>query len=165
MKQINFDSGIREYGVNGDESRVIRIMISDMNLGKRIADMESRVTELADKYRSVTEPDAEQLAALDLDVRSVINESLGCDVCTPAFGAVNCCSPVAGGKLLFEGFLKALTEQIKADIAELKPASVRPEVAGYLGDLPKPAVSQQIDISALSAEQRRALVSELLREE
>lgn len=165
MKQIQFDSGIREYGINGDDSRVIRIMISDMNLGKRIADLESRVSELADKYRAVQDPDAEQLAALDRDVRSIINEAFNSDICTPAFGATNCCSPVAGGKMLFEGFLAALTEQVKADIAELKPSAPRPEVAAYLEDRNPAEPARQIDISALSDEQRRALVSELLGQE
>lgn len=158
-KTLNFDDGVREYAINGDESRTVRVMISDLNLGKRIADLESKVSAVSGKYRALTEPTAEQLAELDQDVRSIISEAFGTDICTQAFGAVNCCSPVSNGKLLFEGFLSALTVQVKADIAELKPATVNSAVAEYLGDLNQSAA--QIDIAALTDDQRRKLIAEL----
>ena len=35
MQSINFATGIKEYAVNGDESNVIRINVSDMNIAAR----------------------------------------------------------------------------------------------------------------------------------
>lgn len=160
MKSIQFDTGIREYAINGDERCTIRIAITDMNLGKRIAQMQQRADAVAEAYRGITEPTAEQLAALDEDVRGLINGTFGTDVCTAAFGSVNCCSPVAGGRLLFEGFLTALTEQIRSDLAEIRPAAPRPAVSAYLDDL-QPAQPALPDVSALTQEQRDALRRQL----
>lgn len=159
MQNLTFDDGIRSFAVNGDESRVIRICVTDMNLGKRIADLERQMPQLEAKYRSLTDPTAEQLAELDADIRSLINSAFGADVCTPAFGQTNCCSPVgADGHMLFTGFLEALTAQIRAEIAKLPKPKPRAEVQAYLEDIPGDALP---DISALTPEQRRALLAEL----
>lgn len=159
MQNLNFDDGVRSYAVNGDEGRVVRVCVTDMNLGKRIAELEQQIPALEAKYRGMTDPTPEQLAALDADIRSLINGAFGADVCTPAFGQTNCCSPVgADGHMLFTGFLAALTEQIRAEIEKLPKPAPRAEVQQYLDDIPAPALP---DISALTPEQRQALLAEL----
>lgn len=159
MQNLTFDDGVRSYAVNGDESRVIRVCVTDMNLGKRIAELEQQMPALDAKYRSLTDPTAEQLAELDRDIRGLINTAFGADVCTPAFGETNCCSPVgADGHMLFTGFLEALTAQIRAEIAKLPAPKPRAEVQAYLEDTAAPVMP---DISALTPEQRRALLAEL----
>lgn len=132
MKNLNFDSGIREYAVNGDEYRVIRICVTDMNLPKRISDAETEINALHDKYAQIKNPDAQQLYELDRDVRGVIDKAFGKGVSDTAFGTVNCCSPVGADKLLFEGFVTALAAQIKADIEATFPNKISHKAAEYL---------------------------------
>ena len=161
MKNLNFDSGIREYAINGDESRVIRICVTDMNLGKRIADCENDVEQIAEKYGSIEHPDMEQLFELDREVRAVVDKAFGAGVSETAFGTVNCCSPVGGGKLLFEGFVTALAAQIKADVQAAAQQRVRPEVAAYLPEhTDHPPDLPQID--QLTEAEKIALLKRLL---
>lgn len=163
MKQIVFDEGIREYGINGDDSRVIRVCITDMNIYKRMQDMESAVTAIADRCRSLGEPTPDELYQLDCEVRGVINSVFGSDVCTAAFGSVNCLSPVGSGRLMVEGFVRALSQQIRADIEEMKQNAPKPraQVQAYLDDVPAVPEKPLPDIGSLTDEQRRALIREL----
>lgn len=133
MKNLNFDSGIREYAVNGDESRVIRICVTDMNLPKRIADAETEINALHDKYGQISHPDAQQLFELDRDVRGIIDRAFGKSVSETAFGNINCCSPVGENTMLFEGFVNALAAQIKADIEAAFPNKISKHAEEYLG--------------------------------
>ena len=133
MKNLNFDSGIREYAVNGDESRVIRICVTDMNLPKRIADAETEINALHDKYWQISHPDAQQLFELDRDVRGIIDRAFGKGVSETAFGNINCCSPVGENTMLFEGFVNALAAQIKADIEAAFPNKISKHAEEYLG--------------------------------
>ena len=158
MKQIHFDEGIREYAVNGDESRVIRVHISDLNLGKRVNDLEAEIARIGEKYRSIGEPTAEELYQLDCDVRDIINTAFGCDVCTAAFGTVNCCSPVQDGKIMAEGFVQALCAQIRSDIAETqRNHPPRQEVQAYLSD--------QEDVQEAAAESLPIIIREMTPEQ
>jgi len=132
MKNLNFDSGIREYAVNGDESRVIRICVTDMNLPKRISDAENEINALHEKYAAIGHPDAQHLYELDRDVRGIIDRAFGKGVSETAFGNINCCSPVSENVLLFEGFVNALSAQIKTDIEAAFPAQISRKAAEYL---------------------------------
>ena len=130
MKSIDFDNGVRTYAINGDENNTIKIMISDLNIIDRISGMESRLSELSEKFRNMT---AEQVREMDIAVRDIINTAFGSDVCTPAFGQVNCCSVLEGGKLLFEGFVESLSELVRSEIEAMNlERSPRPEVQRYL---------------------------------
>lgn len=167
MKSLNFDSGIREYAVNGDDSRVVRVNITDLNLGKRIEDLSAEFDRMREKYREIGTPNAQQLFALDRDVRAMLNAAFDSDICTPAFGNANCCSPVADGKMLCEGFVDALLAQIKADIAEIRPAVAQPHpaVQAYLDDVQpvmQPVIPGSPVIGQLTPEQKRALLAQLL---
>ena len=168
MKSLNFDSGIREYAVNGDESRIVRVNITDLNLGKRIEDLSAEFDRMKEKYREIGTPTAQQLYELDHDVRAMLNAAFDSDICTPAFGGANCCSPVGNGRMLCEGFVDALLEQIKADIAEIRPAAgkPRPAVQAYLDEpqtVTQPVIPGSPVIGELTPEQKRALIAALLK--
>lgn len=136
MKQIIFDSGIKEYAVNGDENNVIRINAADLNLGKRLSDMQGEIEELQEKYRNIDDPTAEELYELDTEIRRIIDTAFGTDVSSHAFGNVNCCSPTGSGKLLFESFTEAFMPILAADIEAINrdKTEIRPEVKKYLKD-------------------------------
>lgn len=132
MQNLNFNSGIREYAVNGDESRVIRICVTDMNLPKRISDLETEIDRIQKTYSDIVHPDANQLYDLDREVRTIIDKAFGRGVSETAFGTVNCCSPVGENELLCTGFITALSAQIKADIEASFPEQISDKAAEYL---------------------------------
>ncbi|MBQ8298025.1 MAG: hypothetical protein IJX77_09620 [Ruminococcus sp.] len=175
MKSINFSTGIREYKINEDESRVIRINLSDLNMGSRIEEMKEKINALDQKYGSIKKPTSKQLAEMDSSIRSIIDYAFGTDVCTPAFGEVNVMSPVEGTPL-FRKFFEAFLPALKADVnaMKIKKPEIRPEVQKYLE---KPQISSVqpiaalaqpcsqpagIDISSLTKEQKTALLAQLI---
>lgn len=125
MQTLSFDSGIKHYAVNGDEGCIISVNTADLNLPVRYAEMMPKINALADEMKS-SDPVPELIADYDRRFRELLNGIFGSDVCTPAFGCVNCLSPVGDGKLLFEAFLEAFVPLIGKDIGErLEAANAR----------------------------------------
>lgn len=160
MKSINFSTGIREYAVNGDESNTIRVNLSDLNIMKRAEEAMKNASELQEKYGGIKKPTPEQLADMDTEIRRQFNYAFGTDICTPAFGEMNCLSPVGEGKPLFEAFFDAFLPLIKEDISAMKPKNnaPRPEVQKYLPDDTK----TEPDIDNMTKEEKNALLAKLL---
>lgn len=165
MEQIRFDDGVREFGINGDDGRVIRVCLTDMNLPGRIAVMEDRIGEIADRIRAKSDPTPELLMQLDRDVRQILNDAFGSDICTAAFGTANCCSPVAGGKLMMQGFVEALSARIRAELDALNASEkpLRPEVTAYLDDSTETANADSLlaGIAACSDAEREKILRAL----
>ena len=107
---ISFATNEKEYIINGDENRVIRVNVADMNTFKRYEEATEKIEALKNVPRT-----PEGLAELDRQVREQLNYTFGTDICTAAFGDVNLLSPVEGGKMLFEAFLEAFLPQYKKD--------------------------------------------------
>ena len=167
MKSIRFNTGIREYAVNGNEAEPLRINISDINLMKRVTAAQAELTELREKYSGKLT--AEQLIAADTDVRGIIDRAFAADVCRIAFGEANVFSPVEGGKMLFEAFFEAFLPVLREDMQTLRPqAAARPEITRYLPQeepaavLAKPYGDPIPDVSGLTEDQRRELIARLL---
>ena len=175
MKSIQFSTGVREYAINGDESNVIRINIADMNLPSRMKAVDKKLDELSAEFgeQPVT---PETAAEFDTRLRAIMNEAFGTDICTPAFGSMNCMTPVdAEGTPLWQAFFRAFMAQIREDIAAMRsqqPAvpTVSPKVQQYVSSAPTPAVHpvvgmsnpNSLDISALTPEQKHRLIAALL---
>lgn len=168
MKSIRFNTGIREYAVNGNEAEPLRINISDINLMKRVEAAQTELTALRDKYTGKLT--AEQLIAADADVRGIIDRAFAADVCRIVFGEANVFSPVGGGKLLFEAFFEAFLPVLQEDLQTLRPQKPqpRPEITRYLppqepcAALAQPYGDPLPDVSGLTEEQRKALIARLL---
>jgi len=107
---ISFATNEKEYIINGDENRVIRVNVADVNTMKRYEEATEKIEDLKNVPRT-----PEGLAELDRQVREQLNYTFGTDICTAAFGDVNLLSPVEGGKMLFEAFLEAFLPQYKKD--------------------------------------------------
>lgn len=107
---ISFATNEKEYIINGDENRVIRVNVADVNIFKRYEEASEKIEALKNVPRT-----PEGLAELDRQVREQLNYTFGIDICTAAFGDVNLLSPVEGGKMLFEAFLEAFLPQYKKD--------------------------------------------------
>ena len=177
MKSINFDEGYKEYALNGDEQRIVRVRLSDPNILGRIETAMSKVKEMTKKYKG--RPDAAKLAEFDAEIKQLLNESFGSDICTPVFGGASVMTPTSDGNILIFSFFDAFMPVLKADIEamkmtmKLKQSEPRPEVQKYLEPVTVKPVSKSIaaladpyaglpDVSGYTPEQKRALMAKLL---
>lgn len=156
MKSINFNTGIKEYAVNGDENNCIRINISDMNIAARFKECANMFDEIQADINENGKPSPEKLKEYDKTVKEKIDYIFGADVSSHAFGDMNCLSPVGNGTLLFSAFLNAFMDLIKEDIKAFKAESGKAAVAKYMPPEKKTTDKKRsgsIDLSQLTPEQ------------
>lgn len=130
MQNLSFNDGYKEFSINGDETRVIRVNPSDFALVERfntaIEDIESKIGSVGDITIDANGNPVDELketAAMIKEVREYVNEKIDYifngKVSAVVFGNQ---SPLSspGGVTLVEGFLNAigpvLNETIKADV-------------------------------------------------
>lgn len=117
---LSFDSGIKEYTINGDPSRVIRINPSDFGIIERAEKAKAALEKLH------IDPDeehmSEALLAMDKAVREQIDLIFGKGTAEIAFGDINCTS-LAGGSPIFLNFLNAILPEIEKVVGEEKRKS------------------------------------------
>lgn len=137
MQSINFNSGYKEYAINGDETNVVRFMPSDFNILERIKEAVPVIESVHQTYADSKDvPDiSEVMSSCDKKIREQINYIFGNDVCTAAFGATNCLSPV-GGNLLYQCFLEALFPILERDISTER-AKVEKNIKKYTSQVKK----------------------------
>lgn len=166
MQNISFNEGYKEYKLNNDDSRVLKIRISDPNLMSRIDTAMQKINKLMEKYKN--RPNAQELPEFDKDVKELINDAFGSDICTPIFGSASVLTPLPNGEMLLFSFFNAFLPVLKADMEALKitmklkqPAQpeARQEVQKYLGPVTVAPMAKPVlpDISGLTPEQRELL--------
>lgn len=174
MKSINFDEGYEPYAINGDESRAIRIRISDFNLLKRVESAMTEIESLKGKYSG--RRDENTMIEFDSSVRKIIDKAFDSDVCANVFGNANICTTESDGKLLFESFFEAFIPILKSDISaalmnkKVRQPELRPEVQQYIADtetapvagLAEPYKPALPDVSRLTPDEKRALIAQLI---
>ncbi len=115
MKSINFNTGIKKYAVNGDETNVICINVNDLNLFYRIQQAETLFNPILSRLD--TEPNTpELLAEVDKQIKEKLDYIFGTDISSCVFGTTNCLSPLDDGNLLFMSFFEAFVPLILEDI-------------------------------------------------
>lgn len=127
MSNLSFNEGYKEFTINGDESRKIRINTSDLNLMKRIVDLKNGIKEKEKMYKGLsasTNPEnvekiAEELLIIEQEVRKEVDEVFNAPICDTVFGNLNCMSP-AGGVPIVWGFLNALIPEIEKTLKSEK---------------------------------------------
>ena len=163
MKSINFNTGIKHYAVNDDETNVIAININDVNIPKRMQECQETLNSIQAEIKSVGEPTAEQLFEYDKRIKEMIDYAFGAKVSSHAFGDMNCLSPTEGDQLLCMGFLNAFMPIVLDDIkkfANKVSPKVSSKVAAYTTiEEPTPTVRKPIDLSSLNDKQRAYLES------
>lgn len=175
-KSIKFDTGFKEYVINDDENKKIRINVSDINILKRLEEVQKRIEEKTEKHKDNDKQlTTEEFLELDKIVREEINYAFGNDICTTAFGGMNAMSPVSNGKFLFEVFLESLIPVLQEDmkaavqaqnihledkmeqyVSAAKSAPAAPQIAVATNPIP--------DISNLTQEQKDAMLIEMMRQ-
>lgn len=140
MNNLNFDTGYKEYSINGDEGKVIRIDTTDFALFDRAQKAAKNIDKLSDNYRQAkveTDEQANELfVKVDKDIREQINNIFGYDVSSVVFGITNCMSITKSGHMLFENFLNAVIPVIKNDMQEAVDKQNK-RVEKYTSQVPK----------------------------
>lgn len=139
MTSLKFDDGYKEYSINGDESRVIRINTTDFAIFDRIKKAMSNIDDISKKYKNAepkTDDEANELfVSVDKRVREQINYIFDSDVSSVAFGNTNCFSIVFSNKQpLFYNFLNAIIPTIRSDIEKVMSKSNK-NVSKYTSQL------------------------------
>lgn len=116
MKSLNFDSGVKEYEINGDPNRVLRINPSDFGIIERINKAKDALDEL-----HIT-PDIDGMVELDKVVRAQIDEIFGAGSSDIIFGDTNSTS-FAGGQPVFLNFLDSIIPEIERVVGEERKKS------------------------------------------
>lgn len=117
---LNIPDGRKEFYINGDESRVIRVNLNDDNIVTRARKAMRVLEKLADSvegFKSENDDDfLDLLEHLDEEARKEINRVFEYDVSTPVFGGI---SPFAvvndKGQVYVEAFLNAIMPKIEED--------------------------------------------------
>lgn len=170
MQSINFQTGVwREYAINGDEDNTIRVNLSDLNLPKRMEEIDAEAKAL---FAQIRDDRSEQmLAVADTKLRAMLDHVFGEGLSERAFGAVNVLSPNEDGECLFTAFCEAFGKLLREDAETfrkertvLKP-TVTPAVRKYLppgsAALAEPSAAVP-DVGSLTPEQKQALLRQLL---
>lgn len=164
MQSINFDTGYKTYAVNGDERNVVRINVADLGIKARMKEMYARIGALESEYRNVDEPTAEHYAEVDKKIKAEINYAIGTDVCTPAFGLLNCLTILPdSGKSVAQSFLEALTPIIQKDVDEYVEKIKKFDKNKMNKYLEPPTKSdiEKVDVNKLSQEEKDKILSEM----
>ena len=179
MLSINFDSGnYKEFAINGDENNTVKINISDMGILTRAQDalkhIDGIVEELAEKEKQGVD-NAELFKEQDEKARQMVNTIFATDICTHALGGTNAFSVASNGKPvivnLLEALIQILVQEIKAaqTAAQIKLEDktdkyIKPVTVTPVKPLPFiPLAKPEIDIENLTAEEKNALLKELLK--
>lgn len=138
MADISFNKGFKTYTINGDENCTITFNPSDYGILARIEQSQKEIDNLSNEYEktthSVKDTEKEEiLNQLDIKIREQINKVFNSDVCTGAFGKVNCLTP-AGGYPIYINFLNAVIPIIKNDIMDEKKKADK-NVAKYVNQV------------------------------
>lgn len=135
-KSIKFDEGFKEYDINGDPNRIIKVDTADYGLIERFEEADKRIKKQLDKYKGIkikSDGSAEMsdkeacraIAELSQTIKDAVNYIFDYDVSPVVFGNR---SPLSTrkGVPLFERFMNAIMPIIKADIeAEAKESNKR----------------------------------------
>lgn len=126
MQKLVFDRGYKEYQIGDDENAVIRINTTDVGILARLNEAVKNIEQIQKKYENAEKAESTDAIQLitecDKDIREQINYIFGSDVCTVAFGKINCLSRVCG-KPIFENFLEVLIPVMQADFESAQKIS------------------------------------------
>lgn len=165
MKSIHFNTGVKTYVLNDDESNTIQINVTDVNIASRLKQCQKQIDEIGDELQKMKNPTPELLAEYDAKIKKLIDYSFGADVSSHAFGDTNCLSPLDDGTLLLFAFMDAFVPAVLEDIKQAGSgfkSQNRAKIENYTAGLeelkeePKP---EKVDLSQLNEKQLAFLKS------
>lgn len=132
MRELNFNSGYKEYDVNGGAT--IRVNTTDFTLLDKLYRVKDNIAQTVAGLEQLKQSAdlGAILAAMhdaDVKVKQELNRVFGSDVSAAAFGDLNCLS-FAGGQPIALNFLEAILPEIKADLTA-EHAAAEEKIAAY----------------------------------
>lgn len=122
MKSLNFSDGRKEFCICGDESRIIRVNLTDDALIVRLEKAFDAIRDLVKEYTDLNDDEVlDKLEELQNKVREQINYAFDYDVCTPVFGRLSPFALVDGDMLVFR-FFDAIMPEIEAAMEDYEKA-------------------------------------------
>jgi len=134
MKELNFDTGIVTYNINGkcevsfnptDSAFVEKLFNSFDTLDQRQETYRAEVERLADKREIF-----QTARKMDGEMRDIINDLFGWDVCAAVFGHMNVYA-MAGGLPVWANLLLTLMDEIDSGFAREQKAT-NPRIEKYM---------------------------------
>lgn len=116
MKELNFDTGINEYDLDGKV--IVRFNPTDVGFLERLSDSFAYLDLIQEEVKQcqeeiTDEKDIFNLAKnLDKKMREIINALFGQDVCTPLFGRMNLFAS-AGGLPVWANLMLAIADEVE----------------------------------------------------
>ena len=135
MKNLNINIGTKEYSINDDVSRILRVNTTDINILARFDKAETELKKIASQYENITDITAEVITELDTKVREQIDYIFDSKASEIVFGNINCAS-IAGGQPIFMNFIDAILPVIKNDIVEEQEKSEK-KISKYTSQVKK----------------------------
>lgn len=163
MKSINFNTGVKRYAINGDESNVVSVNVNDVNLPKRIGECQAELDAIQAEFNAIGNPTPEQVAEYDERIKKMLDYAFNTDISAHAFGGMNCLSPTDDNEILCIGFLNAFLPLVMEDIKKfsknLKPQVSKKVEAYTTFDELVPERKQPVSLDSLNDKQRAYLES------
>ncbi len=168
MKSIKFNTGVKTYVLNDDESNTIQINVTDVNIASRLKKCQKQIDEIGAELQEMKNPTPEQLSEYDERIKKLLDFAFGADISSHAFGDASCLSPLPDGSLLLfsfmDAFVPAVLEDIKRAGSGFKSQN-RAKIEKYTANLdepeaePKANKSDSFDLSQLNEKQLAFLKS------
>ena len=120
ITKISFDTGIREYEVNGNA--ILRFNPTDLNLYNRLLEILQEIPQMIDKnvkeHEGKTGP--QLFRALDIEAKKILSEAFGeGNDFDKIFGGVNIVAKRKAGGTVLEAFIEAILPIVKEGVEEL----------------------------------------------
>lgn len=132
MADIRFDTGVKEFNING--AVTVRFSPTDMNFIEKVYNALENIDKKEEAYRAKSSSlKSDEIFELsrraDADAREEINAIFGDDICTPVFGELSLYA-VADGFPIWANLLLAIVDQLDGAFAAEKKKT-NPRIAKY----------------------------------
>ncbi len=135
MQNIHFDDGFKTYVLNNDESKIIKVNVTDFGIVDRFEKVKKELEYLADKTTLTQNNNESEMQQTDHIIREKINYIFGSDVSSVAFGSAYCFSP-SGGIPVFAHFINAIMPVIEKEM-QIETDKMQLNIHKYTSQLPK----------------------------
>ena len=151
LESFNFDDGVKEYAINNDERRILKVNVSDIGLVDRIEasirHMEKAVegikdVEIDENGEATLDKFAEPIREANKAVRKEFDAVFYPGASNIVFGKQNPLSTV-DGITIYERFMRAFLEKVKPEIEKEQKASDE-HIAKYKAAYSKPKLPDKV---------------------
>lgn len=120
MRNLQINTGIKEFAINDDESKVLKINTADIQIAQRMKKSEKELNQIAEECLKIDEnmsvdDSIDLLDKYDKKVKTTLDYIFNTNVSEVVFGNMNCLS-ICDGKPVFQNFLEAIMPEIETDI-------------------------------------------------